>query len=137
MKRAATIFQALSDHTRLRIMKLLETGELCVCELMQVLDMSQPRISRHLGILKNAGLVNDRRQGKWVFYSLRNGVENEDIQAIVSSLALIGNSNPLVLKDREALTHALRLSELDESCARCSRQSSPGLSNQNSHSRGK
>jgi len=118
-------------------MKLLETGELCVCELMQVLDMSQPRISRHLGILKNAGLVNDRRQGKWVFYSLRDTVESEDMRAILSSLALIGNSNQLVLKDREALLHALRLSELDEPCIRCSRQSSPGLSNQNSHSRGK
>jgi len=59
MKKIANIFKALSDDTRLRVVKLLQERELCVCELMQVLDMSQPRISRHMSVLKNAGLLED------------------------------------------------------------------------------
>ena len=73
MREFITLFRALSDGTRLRIIKLLEDGELCVCHLMEILDMSQSRISRHMGILKNAGLVNDRREGRWVHYSLNEG----------------------------------------------------------------
>lgn len=119
MKKLAAIFQALSDPTRLRIMKLLEAGELCVCELMQVLDMSQPRISRHLGILKNAGMVSDRRQGKWVFYSFRGQGVEEEVKAVLTSLVLLENRNPQVLKDKEVLSHAVRLSELEEHCTCC------------------
>ncbi len=70
MKQTVQIFKALGDPTRLRIVKLLENGELCVCQLMAVLGMGQSRISRHLSILKQAGLISDRRQGKWVHYML-------------------------------------------------------------------
>jgi len=63
-------FKALADETRLRILKLLEVKEMCVCEVMAALDLTQPTTSHHLGILENAGLVKDRRHGKWVFYSI-------------------------------------------------------------------
>lgn len=64
-------FQALSDPTRLRIMVLLTAEkELCVCELTHALDLSQPMISRHLANLREAGLVRDRRAGKWIYYRL-------------------------------------------------------------------
>jgi len=63
-------FKALADETRLRILKLLEVKELCVCEVMAALDLTQPTTSHHLGILENIGLVKDRRHGKWVFYSI-------------------------------------------------------------------
>lgn len=63
-------FKALSDQTRIRIIKLLEHGELCVCDIGAALGMSQPKVSFHLGVLKNAGLLKDRKQGKWVHYSL-------------------------------------------------------------------
>ena len=69
MRKLIGLFRALSDGTRLRIIKLLDDGELCVCHLMEIMEMSQSRISRHMGILKNAGLVDDRREGRWVFYS--------------------------------------------------------------------
>ena len=68
MKQAVKIFKALGDPTRLRIVKLLENGELCVCQLTAALGMGQSRISRHLSILKQAGLIEDRRVGKWVHY---------------------------------------------------------------------
>jgi len=64
------IFKALSDETRVRIIKLLEHGELCVCDIGAALGMGQPKVSFHLGVLKHAGLLKDRKQGKWVHYSL-------------------------------------------------------------------
>jgi len=64
------IFKALSDKTRLRILKLLEHGELCVCDIVAALDMIQPKVSFHLGVLKEAGLIKDRKQGKWTHYSI-------------------------------------------------------------------
>ncbi len=65
-------FKALADETRLRIVKLLEVREMCVCEIMVALNLTQPTASHHLGLLENAGLVKDRKEGKWVFYSLEN-----------------------------------------------------------------
>jgi ArsR family transcriptional regulator len=70
MKELLSVFKALSDETRLRIVKLLENGELCVCDIVAAVDMSQSRISFHLKILKDAGLVKDRRDGKWMHYRL-------------------------------------------------------------------
>ena len=67
-----TAFKALSDPIRFRMLRLLAANdaELCVCELVEALDENQSKISRHLGQLRNCGLVQDRRQGQWVFYSL-------------------------------------------------------------------
>jgi len=65
-------FKALGDETRLRILKLLETRELCVCEVMVALDLTQPTASHHLGLLESAGFVKARKEGKWVFYSIAN-----------------------------------------------------------------
>lgn len=69
MQEDLRIFKACADETRLRILFLLNEGELCVCELVQVLDMPQGKISRHLGILKQASLVQDRREGTWIYYA--------------------------------------------------------------------
>jgi len=63
-------FKALADQTRLRILKLLQIREMCVCELMTALDLTQPTTSHHLHALEEAGLVKNRKEGKWVFYSL-------------------------------------------------------------------
>lgn len=70
MDELLSVFKALSDETRLRIVKLLENGELCVCHLVAAVDMSQPKVSFHLRALKEAGLVKDRREGKWMHYRL-------------------------------------------------------------------
>ncbi len=64
-----TIFQILSDETRLRILSLMaREGELCVCELVHSLDISQPKISRHLAVMRDAGVVACRRKAQWIFY---------------------------------------------------------------------
>ncbi len=70
MEDLLNIFKAFSDETRLRILKLLEHGELCVCDLVAALDMVQPKISFHLAILREADLIRDRRESKWTHYSL-------------------------------------------------------------------
>jgi DNA-binding transcriptional ArsR family regulator len=77
MRTLVGLFKALSDETRLRIINLLLGGELCVCELMDALQMPQPRISHQLRILKGAGLVMDRREGRWIIYALE-AMEKDD-----------------------------------------------------------
>jgi len=64
------MLKALSDETRLRILKVLEHGELCVCDVVAAIDVSQPKISFHLAVLKGAGLVKDRKEGKWMHYRI-------------------------------------------------------------------
>lgn len=68
--RSAEVFKALADPTRVRILHLLRGGPLCVGDLVSVLRVPQPKASRHLACLKNAGLVEDEKRGLWCFYSL-------------------------------------------------------------------
>ncbi|NOZ69597.1 MAG: metalloregulator ArsR/SmtB family transcription factor [Deferribacteres bacterium] len=70
MERLLLIFKALSEETRLKILGLLRDGELCVCDITAALNMTQPNVSFHLGLLKEAGLIKDRRNGRWIHYSL-------------------------------------------------------------------
>ncbi|EAX46378.1 transcriptional regulator, ArsR family [Thermosinus carboxydivorans Nor1] len=70
MKDLAQIFKALGDETRLEIVKMLRGRQLCVCEIMDAFKLSQPAISHHLKILRQAGVIDDAKEGKWVFYSL-------------------------------------------------------------------
>jgi ArsR family transcriptional regulator len=72
-KRLLAVFHALSDETRLAIVKRLAGGERCVCDLQDLLDAAQSRLSYHLKTLKEAGLIADRRDGRWVHYSLVPG----------------------------------------------------------------
>ena len=70
LSRLTRQFQALSDETRLQIIDMLRKRERCVCDLTEVLDSGQSRLSFHLKVLKDAGLVTDRREGRWSYYSL-------------------------------------------------------------------
>lgn len=67
---ASRLFKALGDETRLRIVALLSHGELCVCHIQEALALSQPTVSRHLATLRAAGVVEHRRDRKWVYYRL-------------------------------------------------------------------
>jgi len=72
MSDIVTLFKALADETRLRVVKLLCRGELCVCEIAAALDIEQPRLSFHLRILKEAGVASVRRQERWILYRLND-----------------------------------------------------------------
>ena len=84
-----TLFQALGDATRLRILGLLLTGEVCVCHIHESLKVSQPKASRHLAYLRRAGLVDTRREGLWIYYRLAEAPD------------------PVVAAVKQAVTHAL------------------------------
>jgi ArsR family transcriptional regulator, arsenate/arsenite/antimonite-responsive transcriptional repressor len=68
--RAAELFHALSDETRVAILDMLRDGERCVCDLQTDLDAAQSRLSFHLKVLRDAGLVTDRKEGRWSYYSI-------------------------------------------------------------------
>ncbi|MCD1293961.1 ArsR family transcriptional regulator [Methanocella sp. CWC-04] len=70
IKKQAEYFKALSDPARVKIVYALAGGERCVCELMAIMDMQQTVVSHHLKVLKYAGIISDKKSGKWVYYSL-------------------------------------------------------------------
>jgi ArsR family transcriptional regulator len=99
------IFKALSDETRLKILKLLEGGELCVCDIVAAINTVQPKISFHLGVLKEAGLIKDRRQAKWIHYSL----DDSDMFKRFLLLSVLERiSGESVLEDSKRLTEFLQ-----------------------------
>lgn len=76
---ATAVFHALSDETRLEILDCLRDGERCVCELTEVLKAAQSRLSFHLRVLKDAGLIRDRAEGRWMYYTLNEqGLEEAE-----------------------------------------------------------
>lgn len=77
LKRFELVFKALGEPSRLRILKVLSQRELCVCELEEILQMSQPRVSQHLRVLKQAGLVVERREKQWCFYTVDRAAMEE------------------------------------------------------------
>jgi len=105
MQDLLNVFKALSEETRLRIVKLLEHGELCVCDIVAALDLIQPKISFHLAILKEAGLIKDRKQGKWVHYK----IDDSDIFRrflLLSTLERI--SDETIVEDSKRLKEFLK-----------------------------
>lgn len=97
------LFRALADSTRLRCLVLLQDeGELCVCELTHALDLAQPKISRHLGLLREAGVVSDRRQGLWVYYRLHPEL-SDWAQDVLGAAARGAADQPPFVQDRAAL----------------------------------
>lgn len=107
MKQASQSFKALADETRLRIIALLTEGELCVCDIVAVLELPQSTVSRHLSYLKNAGWVIDRRQGLWVHYRLQDGVSGFQKTLLVSMPSNLAQM-PQAVKDRKKLKRHLK-----------------------------
>lgn len=102
MKKAASFFKVLADEARLNMLWLLfNYAELCVCDFMAVLEITQSKASRHLRTLYNAGLVNDRREGLWVHYSLRP-TEDDFIKDFLEKLrpSLAGRQDAVELKKK-------------------------------------
>ena len=94
-------FAALADKNRLRLLYLMKEGETCVCHLQGVLQANQPKISRHLAYLKKAGLVEARREGKWMYYR-RKKLEG-DLEKILSDTLNHLQKKPQIRKDGQRL----------------------------------
>lgn len=116
------LFSLLSDKTRLRILLLLLDKELCVCEIFAALDMSQPRVSRQLAILKQAKLIKDRRDGKWIYYRIDKSCNSGQLMSILPLLPDWLANDPEFNNDKLTLQkHSSIKSEL--SCCSCSVES--------------
>ena len=99
------IFKALGDPTRLGIMQMLTGKEMCVCEIIEAFDKSQPAISHHLKILKQAGLLSEAREGKWIMYRIRPEVA----AAAAAALRLIACESIVRISPRKACIEAVML----------------------------
>jgi len=82
MNNTSNFLKLLSDESRMRILMLLSNKELCVCQIMGVLGISQPLVSRNLSLLSNAGLLDERRDGKLIFYSLKNALPHFESEVV-------------------------------------------------------
>lgn len=100
--RVDVMFRAFSDRTRLRILHLLRHGELCVCDIVDVLGVPQPKASRHLAYLRKAGLVISRKGGYWTYYSL-SPAKNQFHQKLLDCLACCFDDVPQLAKDAKRL----------------------------------
>jgi DNA-binding transcriptional ArsR family regulator len=110
------LFNMLSDKTRLRILLLLYERELCVCEIFEALNMSQPRVSRQLAILKQNRLIKDRREGKWIYYRIE---ENEYTEQLLNIIALFPDwldDDREYNEDKRMLSKTLELKNRIENC---------------------
>jgi ArsR family transcriptional regulator len=99
------LFQALGDPTRLRILNLLAAGELCVCYFVEILGDPQPKVSRHLAVLRRAGVVDARRDGKWIHYRLARPADEARARLLDAALAAVASDRQLQ-RDRLALERA-------------------------------
>jgi len=103
MKNIATMFKSLEDETRLRIMSLLlSVNELCVCHIIEVLQLPQSTVSRHLATLKNAGWLKDRRAGVWIHYSIDPDLSATH-QTVIETLRTILEHNDTARTDQKRL----------------------------------
>jgi len=78
------VLQAVSDRNRLRILKMLEVRPLCVCEITSVLNLATSTVSKHLSMLRDAGLVTDSKDGKWIYYELNKRCEEKSVRDLLS-----------------------------------------------------
>ena len=108
--------KAAGDSTRTRILKLLEGGGLCVCQVQAVLGLAPSTVSKHLAILKTARLVDSRRDGKWIEYALTAQGRNAYAKAVLAMLRGPLDRDPIVVADRKRL-RKVKSVPLDELCS--------------------
>src|SRR4030042_4649964 len=108
MKNLTKIFKALSDQNRIRILKMLEKKELCVCEISEVLRLANSTVSKHLSILKEAGLIVDYKDGKWVNYKLIQSPESVYIRELMTLIKSWLVDDAAVRADLKAVSNVNR-----------------------------
>ena len=96
-----SVMKAVADPTRARILKILEGGEMCVCQVIAILSLGQSTVSKHLFLLRAAGIIKDRRDRKWVHYSLNRGSDSPYAARMLRNLRGWLNDDPVIAKDRD------------------------------------
>lgn len=109
MRDLELVLKAAGDPTRTRILKLLERGGLCVCQVQAVLGLAPSTVSKHLAILKTAELVTDRRDGKWIQYALATEAANPYVEPVLALLRGPIDRDRTILADRQRLRMVRRI----------------------------
>jgi ArsR family transcriptional regulator len=117
----AGLFAALADTTRLRLLNLMAGREVCVCHFVEILGQNQPKISRHLAYLRQAGIVEARREGKWMHYSICTPADAAAVSILAAALAALGNDRQM-RADRAKLGCACQPTSLKEKSPTCFRK---------------
>jgi ArsR family transcriptional regulator, arsenate/arsenite/antimonite-responsive transcriptional repressor len=97
------LFKALSDPNRLRILKMLQTKPLCVCEITYVLELAASTVSKHLSILKEVDFIKEKKEGKWVNYSINSNNTDGRVASILSSLDFWISDENLIIEDKKKI----------------------------------
>jgi len=108
MKHLIKIFKALSDANRLRILKMLEVRPLCVCEIREVLNLANSTVSKHLSVLREADLITDQKDARWVNYRLNTGMRNGYVDVLLPLISKWLPDDTTVLIDRQKVIHVDR-----------------------------
>ncbi len=103
MKELVQVFKALSDTNRIRILKMLETRSLCVCEITELLGLAASTVSKHLSMLRDAEFIRDDKDGKWVNYHLNIEQTNEYIRHLLPLIRTWLPEDEVIMKDKEKL----------------------------------
>jgi arsenate reductase/ArsR family transcriptional regulator len=107
-----SVLKAAADPTRVRILKILEGGEICVCQVIAILSLGQSTVSKHLFLLRSAGLIKDRRDRKWVHYSLDRRSDSPYAARMLRNLRGWLNDDPVIAKDRDRAATARAIGPL-------------------------
>jgi DNA-binding transcriptional ArsR family regulator len=103
------IAQAISDPQRIRILMLLQGNQLCVCQIVEVLQLATSTVSKHLSILRSAGVINFRKQGRWAFYFLEEGDGSPTARRLLAGMRTDVEADETVTEDRKALSLVLKV----------------------------
>lgn len=100
LKSEISIYKAISDETRLRILKLLEKETLCFCDIHEIIGSANSTVSKHLSILRNSDLITSKKSGKWVYYSLNTNSENSFARTMFEFISSQHNSASAIINDK-------------------------------------
>ncbi|KUG24776.1 arsenical resistance operon repressor [hydrocarbon metagenome] len=108
MKEKTKLFKALSDPNRLRILKMLQSKHLCVCEITSVLNLATSTVSKHLSILRDSGFIIEEKDGKWVNFQINPTPSDKRVSAMLSSLDFWIADDKIITADREKVKNVDR-----------------------------
>jgi len=100
MENKIKVLKAISDQNRIRILKMLQNKTMCVCEITHVLKLATSTVSNHLSILKEAGLLIEKKEGKWIYYNINNNSKDNFINSIIAMLNLWFEDEKTIEEDR-------------------------------------
>jgi DNA-binding transcriptional ArsR family regulator len=124
LRQYEAVLKAAGDPSRARILKMLESGEMCVCQIVAALKLSQSTISKHLSLLRAAGLVDERKEGRWVYFRLADSSVNAYAQALLALIRRWLKEDAVVLQDAQRVAE-IRKMPAEQLCALGSRLPAP------------